>query len=297
MKRYFTLIKLNHRWPCRWSASSRIVASGAAFGLAAGALAANAARGAAPTAGSRGAGAGSSKSAPSGHGGQHAWSYGNGPKGPLKWGSLNENFETCDSGADQSPLNLTKPKPGEGDTLVFDYLPTPFRFLNNGHTLQFEYAPGSVFDNGSERFDLVQFHFHSPSEHLLEGKALPLEVHLVHKNKNQKSQTSLAVVGVFFMAGTENRLLQPLFENIPTEGESDSIPGLMLNAMNLLPEKRGYYYYPGSLTTPPCSEGVAWHVLKNPVMASPQQIALFRKHFANNARPIQKLNDRILREN
>jgi carbonic anhydrase len=221
------------------------------------------------------------------------WNYDTkSPKGPARWGTLQSEYATCASGSDQSPVNLSKPSQGEGDKLQFFYHPAPVVLLNTGHGLQFKYTTGSYFENGRSRYELLQFHFHNPSEHTLEGKVLPMEMHLVHKDVQNGR---LAVVGVFFKEGTQNDALEPIFSPPQKPGDSLEVSGLFLNIQNVLPKSQSYFYYPGSLTTPPCSEGVSWHVFSEPIEASKTQISRMQKAFGVTSRPIQKLGNRILR--
>jgi carbonic anhydrase len=208
------------------------------------------------------------------------------------WGKLSPAFRTCETGADQSPIDLRNPSPGEGDTLRFDYAPSPLTLAHDGHTIRMDYAAGSALENGRGRYELTQLHFHAPSEHTVDGKAFPMELHLVHKDP----EGHLAVVGVLFQLGQRNSAVAAVFDNMPARPGKVRVPGLLLDATALLPRKGGYFSYPGSLTTPPCDEGVRWHVLKARMTISKEQLASFRKVFGSNARPVQPLRDRVLRE-
>ncbi|MCA2961017.1 MAG: carbonic anhydrase family protein [Silvanigrellales bacterium] len=219
------------------------------------------------------------------------WGY-SGKKGPKSWGHLNEAYRLCERGTDQSPIDLRDAAPGEGDKLRFEYFPSPLSVWHNGHTIQVDVEKGSSFQNGRGRFELKQFHFHTPSEHTRDGKSFPLEIHLVHSN----AEGALAVVGILVELGKRHPALDAVFENMPAKPGKKNVEGLFLNARALLPRKGGYDFYPGSLTTPPCSEGVSWHVLKTPLEISKQQLDAFRKVFKMNARPVQPLRDRVLRE-
>ena len=160
--------------------------------------------------------------------------------------------------------------------------------VNNGHTIQVNLpAAGAVTLDGVE-YKLLQFHFHTPSEEKIDGKAYPLVAHLVHKN----AQGQLAVVAVLFRVGKENTALKPVFEHLPTKESETFKLGLDINSADLLPANRAYYAFMGSLTTPPCSEEVRWQVLKTPVELSASQLAAFRRLYQMNARPVQPLNGR-----
>lgn len=198
----------------------------------------------------------------------------------------------CESGGEQSPINLSSAAPvAEAPDLVQHYISAPGAFVNNGHTLQFTPdAANATLTIGQDAFTLAQFHFHSPAEHTIDRRAYPLELHFVHRNQLGR----LAVVGVFFEEGTENPALNALLQHLP-HGQGDaaaSNPTVDLAA--LLPADRTYYAYAGSLTTPPCTEGVRWNVLRTPVTASAQQIAALREALGASARHVQPTNQRTV---
>lgn len=220
------------------------------------------------------------------------WGY-IGQKGPENWGNLSSDFEVCQSGISQSPINLSSALDAELTDLKINYQESPLRIVNNGHTIQVNYQPGSILTLDDEPFELLQFHFHHPSEHKVEGEALPMEVHLVHKSK----KGALAVIGVFFKQGQANSVLQQVWQNMPIKaGEEKNISNVNVNAADLLPKNRDYYRYFGSLTTPPCSETVNWIVLKEPIEISTQQVSQFTKIIPMNARPVQDIKRRFLLE-
>ncbi len=214
------------------------------------------------------------------------WGYA-GEEGPAHWAELNPAFATCGSGKNQSPINLTRFVEAEMEPLGFRYQAGGNEILNNGHTVQINYAPGSVLTLGGHDYELKQFHFHAPSENQIEGKSYPLEAHLVHAD----SEGNLAVVAVMFDEGAKNAALEQAWANMPQKaGDKLAVEAM---AEDLLPEVRDYYRYNGSLTTPPCTEGVTWLVMKNPVTASLEQIERFAEavHHPNN-RPVQHANAR-----
>jgi carbonic anhydrase len=218
----------------------------------------------------------------------HHWGY-SGEGAPSHWAELDPGFAACSSGKSQSPIDLPRSAKGGNKPLVFDYHQGGTKIFNNGHTVQVEYAPGSTLDVGGHAYELKQFHFHAPSENTIAGKHFPMEVHLVHADK----QGHLAVVAVMFTQGKPNAFVETLWANMPA-GESEEHPfAHALDAAALLPPGRHYYRFEGSLTTPPCSEGVTWIVLSQPVTVSKQQLAAFMHTmgFANN-RPVQPLNAR-----
>jgi len=218
------------------------------------------------------------------------WGYG-GDDGPAHWGELSTEYQACQLGTHQSPIDLDGAIAANLPPLRLDYRETPLRILNNGHTIQVNYEPGSTLTIGDQTFELVQFHFHHPSEHQVHGKPAEMELHLVHRN----AAGALAVLGVLLTVGSENAALQPIFAAMPDRpGPEQTVAGVTLNAQALLPRNLASYRYFGSLTTPPCSEGVSWIVLQQPVTVSSAQIRQFADLFPSNARPVNALNQRFL---
>jgi len=224
--------------------------------------------------------------------GKTHWGY-IGKEGPDYWGNLSSDFSACQAGTNQSPVNLESAVDADLPALKINYKDSPLRIINNGHTVQVNYQPGSFLSLDDEPYELLQFHFHNPSEHKLEGEALPMELHLVHKNK----KGSFAVIGIFLKEGQANQALQKVWKAMPMkEGREKAISNVNINASDLLPEDQDYYRYNGSLTTPPCSETVNWIVLKEPVEISSSQLKKFAKVFPMNARPVQLVKRRFLLE-
>jgi carbonic anhydrase len=219
------------------------------------------------------------------------WSYA-GNNGPDHWGELRPDFKVCQLGLEQTPIDLTGGMRGDAAAVMLDYRPLPLRILNNGHTIQVNADAGSSCAVGGEKYELLQFHFHHPSEHLLAGKPFDLECHFVHRS----GAGNLAVVGVFIVPGAKNAALQTIFDAMPkTEGPEQRADG-SIDPAQLLPRSTSYFRYMGSLTTPPCSEGLTWTVFKEPIEASAEQIKQFATLFPNNARPVQGRNHRFLIE-
>ena len=224
--------------------------------------------------------------------GAHAqthWGY-EGAHGPEHWGSLDPGFAVCSDGREQSPIDLTGAEPAALSEIGFDYARSPISILNNGHTIQVDYQAGSGIVLDGTRYGLVQFHFHHRSEHTVDGADFPLELHLVHADVGG----ALAVVGVFLEEGAANEALAPVFNQMPGEAGPASVVEGTVDANALLPGRRTTWRYAGSLTTPPCSEGVSWLVMTEPVTASKEQIEAFRGLFPVNNRPVQPLNGRRL---
>jgi carbonic anhydrase len=216
------------------------------------------------------------------------WTY-SGLEGPEFWGRLNPAYSSCSLGRMQSPIDLKKAKTAGLAVLKIDYQAVPLNIVDNGHTIQVNYAAGSTLTVGDKSYALRQFHFHHPSEEHINGKSFPLVAHLVHAGPGGQ----LAVVAVLFELGAANTLIGTLWKNIPAEKEkANDVPSVSVRARDLLPRERSYFTFEGSLTTPPCSEGVTWYVLKSPATISPEQVAAFARIYPANARPIQPTNGR-----
>lgn len=216
------------------------------------------------------------------------WGY-TGPTGPEHWSSLSKDYAVCNSGQQESPIDLKGAIPADLGVLAIAWKPLPIHATNNGHTVQYDAPPGSSFSVGGKTYALAQFHIHHPSEHLLNGRRFPLEIHFVHKLPDG----SFGVIGVFVASGMANPVLQKLIAAIPGEAGATRA-GPAIDPRALLPVARGFDRYEGSLTTPPCAEAVDWVVLRTPITASAAQIARVAAVFPFNARPIQPLDRRFL---
>lgn len=220
------------------------------------------------------------------------WSY-TGNENPLFWGELSEDYLHCKHGRNQSPVDLHEATGTSKGKLAFRHPPAFYTVTNNGHTI--EAVPDTTVDNlriGQTPFSLKQFHFHVPSEHTFRTKHFPMEIHFVHQSRTEE----LTVLAVMVKEGRKNPTLQPLLERTLTTGESFRLSEV-LDITPLFPEKRAHFRLNGSLTTPPCSEGVHWMIFTSPIEASDAQIARMRELIgvANN-RPVQPLNARIVIE-
>jgi len=214
------------------------------------------------------------------------WSY-SGADGPPKWEKLDSTFSACSLGHTESPIDIKGAKKADLPPLKFDYNSVPLNIIDNGHTSQVNYPPGSTLTVGDKTYTLKQFHFHHPSEEHVNV------AHLVHA----EADGHLAVVAVLLEKGSQNTFFETIWKDIPEQKEKAvDVPGVAVNVKDLLPANAGYYTFTGSLTTPPCSAGVTWYVLKEQVGLSSGQIAAFAKIYALNARPIQPLNGRELLE-
>ena len=220
------------------------------------------------------------------------WSY-TGATGADKWGSLDKAYETCGQGQRQSPIDIRRTVRADLPTIQFDYQPVALSIVDNGHSIKVDAPDGGTITVDGESYALQQFHFHRPSEEKINGKAYAMVAHLVHQSKAGK----LAVVAVLFEPGKEQGLIRTLWTHLPLEQDKPVVRSdIKIDPSQLLPAKRGYYTFIGSLTTPPCSEGVLWLVLKNPIQASKEQFAGFATLYKNNVRPIQPVNGRLIKE-
>jgi carbonic anhydrase len=219
------------------------------------------------------------------------WGY-EGEMGPEYWGSLSPEFLLCEHGVNQSPLDIQRTIAAELQPISFNYTGQARSVINNGHTLQVDVDPGSFMRIGDERFDLTQLHFHSPSEHHIRGESFPLEAHFVHQN----AEGQLAVSAVMFRLGEDQQDLAEIGKASTIKaGEANSIE-LDMSRIKLHPSQRDYFRYSGSLTTPPCTEGVAWFILKEAGHISQKQVDRFVSLIGEDARGIQPQNARIVVE-
>ncbi|MBT8363336.1 MAG: carbonic anhydrase family protein [Deltaproteobacteria bacterium] len=227
------------------------------------------------------------------------WGYEPG-KGPSKWGKLHRDWALCAEGKQQSPIDLTGARQKKMDGMKLEFPTANLKIvhqthvleaLDNGHTIQINYDGGETLEIGSRRFALRQYHFHSPSEHTVNGRHYPMEMHMVHTSQDKK----LAVIGVFIEQGRHNEAFDRIWSNLPMQtGQEVHHENVQVDIDHILPQNKATYRYRGSLTTPPCSEGVGWFVYVEPIELSRDQIEAFRKIFHGNNRPIQPLNDRSL---
>lgn len=219
------------------------------------------------------------------------WGY-EGNEGPSFWGDLSPEFALCAEGRAQSPIDINGAVETELVDIEFRYNESANRIANNGHTIQVNVDGGSHIVYNGIRYDLLQFHFHAPSEHTVDGEAAPMEIHFVHKDRNSNN---LAVVGILLTEDErENAAYAAVFDHMPAQVGAPEIAGDPIALAELLPEKQGFYTYQGSLTTPPCSEVARWLLLDTPVELSAEQIAAYRALYDSNARPVQPLGKRDL---
>lgn len=219
------------------------------------------------------------------------WGYA-GDGAPEHWGALKPEYRQCAVGTRQSPIDIRDGIRVDLEKIRFEYRPSAFAVLDNGRTVQVNVAPGNTLQVMGRRFELQQFHFHRPSEERIDGRQFDMVAHLMH----QDAEGRQAVVAVLLERGQDQPLIQTIWNNLPLEkNEALQAPGT-LDLNQLLPEDRAYYTYMGSLTTPPCTEGVLWMVMRSPVQLSAAQLAIFGKLYPMNARPIQASSGRLIKE-
>jgi carbonic anhydrase len=220
------------------------------------------------------------------------WGY-TGHNGPKSWGELSPKYKMCLEGKNQSPINISKDimvYTSGLDAIKFDYITNATEVINNGHTIQVNVKSGSSIHIDDKEFELKQFHFHTPSENQIKGKSFPLEAHFVHLDKDG----NIAVIGVMFEESKKNLTLAKVWEKMPEKAnEKVKIEFSANDIKALMPDNKGYYRFTGSLTTPPCSEGVRWMVYKDAINISKEQVEKFLHimHHPNN-RPVQPINAR-----
>ncbi len=215
------------------------------------------------------------------------WGY-KGLNGPENWSQLSPSFSACSQGQSQSPINLVWSRPMGNADLKFQFNPGPAQVSDTGNTIMVNVSPGNLTFIRGESFELKSVLFHSSSEHTLSGNSLPLEVQLIHQN----TAGQIAIIAFFAIEGPRNTLIDSIWSNIPQTKGIEQVINSHINFSELLPSKYSHYHYMGSLTTPPCSEGVSWNILNTPITMSRDQILSFRQIYPHNNRPIQKLNNR-----
>ena len=219
------------------------------------------------------------------------WAY-DGEFGPANWAKINAKWSQCGSGGRQSPIDIRDGMKVELEALAFDYKPSSFSVVDNGHTIQVNVGGGNFLTVQNRSYELQHFQFRRPSEERINGKSFEMAVHLVHRDAEGK----LAMLAVLLERGAAHAMIQTVWNNLPLEKHDTVRPSVVLDVSELLPERRDYFTYMGSLTTPPCTEGVLWMVMKQPMQASPQQMALFSRLYPFNARPVQAHSGRVVKE-
>jgi len=218
------------------------------------------------------------------------WAY-QGEGGPEHWGQMKPEFALCGSGKRQSPIDIRDQISVQLDPVQFDYKPSKFRVIDNGRTVQVNVAPGNGIQVMGRHFELQQLQFHRPSEARIDGRQFDMDVQLVHKDLEGR----LAVVSVLLERGSAQPVVQQVWNNLPLEKGEELAAQQPVDLNGLLPSERGYFTYMGSITTPPCSEGVLWMVMRTPVSISPEQIGIFSRLYPMNARPVQAASGRLIK--
>ncbi len=217
------------------------------------------------------------------------WGY-EGATGPDHWGTLDAASQVCAVGSQQSPIEIGDTVKANLSPLTMSWAKRADTIVNNGHTIQVNFGEGSALSVGKERYTLVQFHFHHPGEHLVAGKRSAMELHFVHRN----AAGSLAVIGVLMAAGKANPVFAKTVATMPKEEGPPVKADAAIDPNGMLPAKRSYYNYEGSLTAPPCSETVSWFLLTDPIQVAEADVAAFAKLYPLNARPVQTVNRRFI---
>ncbi len=218
------------------------------------------------------------------------WSY-SGPEGPEHWGELDPAYAACAKGNHQTPIDIHNAVDVDLPPLAIAYRTLGTEVVNNGHTIQVNVTPGSTLTLNGVVYTLKQFHFHTPSENYIDERAYAMEAHLVHGDEHGH----LAVIAVLFQLGAEDSAIARVFAASPKTADTRRTLASPVDPNALIPEVRDYYAFTGSLTTPPCTEGVSWIVLKQPLTVSKDEVAfLERAMHGHNNRPIQPLHDRTV---
>lgn len=219
------------------------------------------------------------------------WGY-TGEGAPDRWGELAGDNKLCAVGTRQSPVDIRETIKVDLEPIRFDYKPSRFTVLDNGHAIQVGVEAGNALTVMQRRYELVQFHFHKPSEERVNGRGYDMVAHLVHKDPEGK----LAVLAVLLERGNDQPVVQQVLNNLPLEKHQEQVGSAPMDLNQLLPAERAYYTYMGSLTTPPCSENVLWMVMRQPVPVGANQLAIFHKLYPMNARPVQPAGGRLIKE-
>jgi carbonic anhydrase len=216
------------------------------------------------------------------------WDY-EGPRGPESWGQLNSKYKRCETGQRQSPINLVWQRPQKFRPLKVNYGPGQATIINAGYTFRLELTPQSSIRFQNEDYILEKIEFRTPSEHQLSGNSFPMEVQFYHRSSNGLKQVIMSALAI---SGRESPWFELLWQISSTQPQFQSSNSFPFDPSQVVPDRQTYYNYEGSLTHPPCLEGVQWIVMNTPVQLSADQLNRFRSLFGSNNRPIQPLNNR-----
>jgi carbonic anhydrase len=219
------------------------------------------------------------------------WAY-EGPAGPERWSQLKPEYAACGQGKRQSPIDVRGGIKVQLEPIQFNYRRPEFSVIDNGRTVRVHVAPGNFIEVMGRRYELTHAQFHKPSEVLIEGKAFEMSIHLIHRDALGR----MALIAVPLERGNAHPAIQSVWNNLPLEKGVDLPARVPLDLMSLLPEDQRYATFMGSMTTPPCQEGVLWMVMKTPVSVSPHQLAVFSHLYPMNARPVQPSHGRLIKE-
>ena len=220
-----------------------------------------------------------------------AWSY-SGPQGPEQWGKIKPEYSLCGNGKRQSPIDIREGIKVTLDPIQFNYHPTAFRVLDTGRTVQVNVEAGNSFTVNGRRYDLQRIEFRRPSEERVNGRQFEMSAHLIHKDMDGR----LAVIAVLMDQGAEHPMVQLVWNSLPLEKYTDQASSVAIDMAQMLPDQKQYQTYMGSLSTPPCTEGVLWMVMKQPATLSREQIGVFSRLYPMNARPIQPTAGRLIKD-
>ncbi len=219
------------------------------------------------------------------------WTY-EGEFGPANWSKINAGWNKCNGGARQSPIDIRDGIKVDLEQIAFDYRPSSFSVTDNGHTVQVQLGGGNYLSVAGRTYELQQLHFHRPAEERVNGKSFEMGIHLVHKDVEGHT----AILALMIQRGRPQPAVQTVWNNLPLEKKDTFTPSIVFDPNDLLPQRRDYYTYMGSLSEPPCTEGVLWLVMKEPLQASSEQMALFSRLYPFNARPVQANSGRMIKE-
>ncbi|OJV12011.1 MAG: hypothetical protein BGO27_00270 [Alphaproteobacteria bacterium 33-17] len=220
---------------------------------------------------------------------KESWTY-TGEKGAENWGKIHPDYTVCETGKVQSPVNIKNYVEADLESIKYNYIKGSGKIIDKGLNFQLNFDSGNTIIAEKKTYELLQIHFHTPSEYHISNEAYPMELHLVHK---EKDSNTLAVIGIMFEEGEANTEIEKMFKAIPS-GDAKEVTIDNLDLLKLLPKDEKYFRFIGSLTTPPCDEGVNWFVMQQPITASKEQIEMYKNKYKMNARPLQNNEHQLI---